>query len=260
MFIPRIGMEAIVHFIDGDPDKPIITGCVYNPETMPPYKLPDEKTKMTIKSNSSTGGGGFNEFRFEDKKGKEQIFMHGEKDLDIRIKNDAKEIIKHDRHLIVENEQFELVKKDKHLEVKFNHNEKIGGTMSQDITMTKNVKTGMNYAVDAGMQVHLKAGMSMTLEAGVALTLKVGGNFININPAGVFISGTMVMINSGGAAGSGPGSSPEAPKPPKEADTANPGDRIKPLPPSRPPTPPTFSQQAQALQNSYQKATPLVKK
>ncbi|MCY7344958.1 MAG: type VI secretion system tip protein VgrG, partial [Pyrinomonadaceae bacterium] len=85
MFIPRIGMEVIVHFLEGDPDQPIITGCVYNPSTMPPYTLPDEKTKMTIKSNSSKGGGGFNEFRFEDKKGSEQIFTHGEKDQDIRI-------------------------------------------------------------------------------------------------------------------------------------------------------------------------------
>ena len=64
---------------------------------MPPYTLPDEQTKSTIKSMSSKGGGGFNEFRFEDKKGSEQIFIHGEKDLDIRIKNDRKEWIGNDR-------------------------------------------------------------------------------------------------------------------------------------------------------------------
>jgi type VI secretion system secreted protein VgrG len=107
IFIPRIGMEVIVDFMEGDPDQPIIIGSVYNADTMPPYTLPDEKTKSTIKSNSSKGGGGFNEFRIEDKKGDEQIFIHAEKDLDIRVKNDKKEIIKRDRHIIVENNSFE---------------------------------------------------------------------------------------------------------------------------------------------------------
>ena len=66
--------------LEGNPDHPLIIGRVYNNDNMPPYKLPDEKTKSTIKSRSSKDGGGFNEFRFEDKKGEEQIFMHGEKD------------------------------------------------------------------------------------------------------------------------------------------------------------------------------------
>ena len=68
VFVPRVGMEVVVHFIEGDLDQPIITGCVYNPGAMPPYTLPDEKTKSTIKTDSSKGGGGFNELRFEDKK------------------------------------------------------------------------------------------------------------------------------------------------------------------------------------------------
>ena len=85
MFIPRIGMEVIVDFLEGDPDRPIISGCVYNPQTMPPYTLPDEKTKSTMKSNSSKGGGGFNEIRFEDKKGSEQVFMHADRNKDVRV-------------------------------------------------------------------------------------------------------------------------------------------------------------------------------
>ncbi|HEX9963208.1 MAG TPA: type VI secretion system tip protein TssI/VgrG [Pyrinomonadaceae bacterium] len=256
MFIPRIGMEAVVHFLEGDPDQPIITGTVYNPEAMPPYTLPDEKTKMTIKSNSSKGGAGFNEFRFEDKKGEEQIFMHGEKNLDIRIKNDAMETIKRDRHLVIDRDQFEKVKKDKHLIVGGNRNEKIGGALSIKIGTDAQVKTGTKFAVDAGTEVHLKAGVNATIEAGTSLTLKVGGNFINISPAGVAISGTMVLINSGGAAGSGSGASPETPKEAKEADTANPGDRIKSPQPAPPLPPKTYSTQAQALQNAAKNAAP----
>jgi type VI secretion system secreted protein VgrG len=241
MFIPRIGMEVIVHFIDGDPDQPIITGCVYNPQTMPPYTLPDEKTKSGIKSNSSTGGGGFNEFRFEDKKGEEQIFVHGEKDLDVRIKNDAKELILNDRHLKVENDQFEQVSNDKHLKVEGDQNENVGGTVSLKAGSDILQKADNNYAVDAGMAVHVKAGMSMVLEAGSTLTLKVGGNFININSGGIFIKGTMVMINSGGAAGAGSGCSPAAPTAPQEAVDADAGQATAALSALPPPTPANFT-------------------
>src|SRR5208282_2336384 len=101
----RIGHEVIVEFLEGDPDQPIITGRVYNAVAMPPYALPGEMTKSTVKSNSTKGGNGFNEIRFEDKKGSEQVFIHGEKDQDIRIKNDCKEWIGNDRHLIVTKDQ-----------------------------------------------------------------------------------------------------------------------------------------------------------
>ncbi len=253
MFIPRIGMEVIVHFLEGDPDQPIITGCVYNSEAMPPYTLPDEKTKSTIKSNSSKGGGGFNEVRIEDKKGSEQIFIHGEKNLDVRIKNDVMELVQKDRHLIVNNDQLEKVKKDKHLEVGGDKNEKVDGSVSLKVGSDIQEKVGQNYALDSGMAVHIKAGMTVVVEAGTALTLKVGGNFININPGGVFIKGTMVMINSGGAAGSGAGSNPDLPKPPKEADQAVPGMRTNPPPPKPPPARPAFvSPAAMVMLNAAQ--------
>jgi uncharacterized protein involved in type VI secretion and phage assembly len=76
MFIPRIGHEVLVDFIEGDPDRPVVTGRLYTGNNKPPYPLPAEKTKSTIKSESSLGGGGFNELRFEDLKGREEIFLH----------------------------------------------------------------------------------------------------------------------------------------------------------------------------------------
>ena len=258
MFIPRIGMEVLVHFLEGDPDQPIITGCLYNPDTMPPYTLPDEKTKSTLKTNSSKGGGGFNEFRIEDKKGSEQIFLHGEKDLDIRIKNDAKEIIKKDRHLIVDGSQYEKVKTDKHLSVTGNHSEKIDGEYGLTVGANIQEKATKKIALDAGTEVHLKAGMKVVIEAGTQLSLKVGGNFIDINSGGIFIKGTMVIINSGGMAGSGGGSSPNAPTDPKEADTANPGDRIAPAQPPSPTPPRTRSQKSSALKRASDFGTPFV--
>ncbi|MDM7920747.1 MAG: type VI secretion system tip protein TssI/VgrG [Pyrinomonadaceae bacterium] len=258
IFTPRIGMEVIVHFLDGDPDRPIITGCVYNAEAMPPYALPDEKTKSTIKSDSSKGGGGFNEIRIEDKKGSEQLFIHAQKDQDIRVNNDCKEIVIHDRHLIVDNDQFEKVKKDKHLKVGGDQNEEIGGTFSKKVGAEIHEKAGSNVAVEAGMGVHIKAGTSAVIEAGASLTLKVGGNFININPSGVAISGTIVLINSGGAAGTGAGCQPDPPIEPKEADRADAGQRAA-LPPAGPPAPVTnFSPLALSFASAARSGCPFV--
>ena len=150
MFIPRIGQEVIVDFLEGDPDRPIITGRVYNADSMPPYKLPDEMTKSTIKTYSSKGGGGFNEFRFEDKKGSEQIFIHAEKDKDLRVKNDRKEWIGNDSHLIVKHDQAEAVDGDKHLTVKGAQNEKVDGTVSLKAGMDLQRKVGMKYGAGCG--------------------------------------------------------------------------------------------------------------
>jgi type VI secretion system secreted protein VgrG len=257
MFIPRIGMEVVVSFLEGDPDQPIITGCVYNPQTMPPYTLPDEKTKSTMKSNSSKGGGGFNEFRFEDKKGSEQIFIHAEKNKDVRVKNDSLEFIAHDRHLIIENEQFEKVKKDKHLQVLGDHNEKIGGSMSLTIGADLQEKVGNSYALQSQVGVHIKAGMTAVIEAGTAITLKVGGSSININSGGIQIIGSpMLMLNSGGAALSGVGCNPAAPKDPKEADKADPGQNVAPPPRQAPPAAVTYSALAVMMLSAARSGAP----
>lgn len=257
MYIPRIGQEVIVEFLEGDPDRPIITGRVYNAKAMPPYDLPGNETISTLKSNSSKGGEGFNEIRFEDDKGKEQIFIHGEKNLDIRIKNDAKELVGQDRHLIVKRDQIEEVGGDKHLTVKGDQNEKIDGTVSLDAGMDLQQKAGMKHALEAGMNVHIKGGMNVVIEAGMQLSLKAGASFIDIGPSGVAISGTpTVMINSGGAAGSGSGCSPQPPKTPIEADTGEPGQVSEPPKPPKPPTPVKFNAQASTLQQAAKDGTP----
>jgi type VI secretion system secreted protein VgrG len=240
MFLPRIGQEVIVDFLEGDPDQPIITGRVYNSDNMPPYTLPDEMTKSTIKSNSSKGGDGYNELRFEDKKGSEQVYLHAEKDQDNYVKNDSKEWIGKDRSLIVKGNQMETVEGDKSLTVKGDHKETVSGDQSlhvlgkQAIRVNGNhsleasqkiqVKSGTDYAVDSGTQIHLKAGMDLVIEAGMSITLKAGGGFIVIGPAGVDISGTPINLNSGGSAGSGNGSSPEGPADPADPVEADAGD------------------------------------
>lgn len=220
MWIPRTGQEVIVSFLEGDPDRPIITGRVYNAEQDVPYPLPDHQTVSTFKSRSSKSGGtaNYNEIRFEDKKGDEQIFINAEKDMDQRVENDSREFIGANRHLIVTTDQKEKVGGDLHIKVDGNRNEKIGQNMSLQIGQALNEKTGMKFAHEAGQEIHLKAGMNVVIEAGMQLTIKAAGGFVDIGPAGVTIQGTMVLINSGGAAGSGSGSSPTDPQDPDKAD------------------------------------------
>jgi type VI secretion system secreted protein VgrG len=110
MAIPRIGHEVIVSFQNGDPDRPIITGRVYNSASPVPYLLPQNKTRTVFKSLSSPGGQGFNEFRIEDKKNQEEIYVHAEKDVNVYVKNDWKEHILHDQHRTVDNFSYSLVK------------------------------------------------------------------------------------------------------------------------------------------------------
>ena len=86
-FIPRIGMEVVVTYVEGDPDHPLVIGAVYNGDNKYPYSMPDNKTQSGVKSNSSKGGGGYNEFMFEDEKGHELVRMHAEKDHEVAVKN-----------------------------------------------------------------------------------------------------------------------------------------------------------------------------
>lgn len=218
IFIPRIGQEVVVSFLEGDPDQPLVTGSVYNADTMPPYKLPDQASRSTLKSNATKGGGGFNELRFEDKKGSEQVFIHAEKNQDVFIKNDLLEWIGNNRHEMVIKDRMEKVGGDKHATVEGNLNEKVTSTVSIDAGKDIQIKAGAKYALEAGTDIHIKAGKNLVLEAGTNITLKVGGSFVVISSSDVAISGPQIKLNSGGSAGSGAGASPTAPVAPEKAD------------------------------------------
>ena len=102
MFIPRVGMEVVVEFLEGNPDRPLITGVVYNANQKVPYALPGDKTSSTVKTNSSTGGSGFNEFRFEDKAGSEEVFFQAQKDYNKKVLNNETVSINKDTTTTVE--------------------------------------------------------------------------------------------------------------------------------------------------------------
>ena len=156
MYIPRIGHEVIVDFLEGDPDRPIITGRVYHGDNLPPYSPPQNKTKSTIKSNSSPGGGGFNEIRFEDKKSQEEVYLQAEKDWNTLVKNnrsttignDDTLTIGHDRtkkvgnnetNTIQKNRTTTVVKGNDSLTVGLNRTETIGANQTNTITGVETV-------------------------------------------------------------------------------------------------------------------------
>ena len=196
MFIPRIGQEVIVEFVDADPDRPIVTGRVYNAEQTVPYDLPANQTISTVKSYSSKGGEGFNEFRFEDKKGEEQIFLHAQKNMDIKVLNDRFETIGTDgegsRHLIVEKDKFEEIKNDRQEKVTRDHIEEIG----RDRNLTVKGDVIEVFKADHSEQTtgdyYLKAS-NIVIEGTSNITLKVGGSSIAIEAGGITIQTPATM-------------------------------------------------------------------
>ena len=219
--LPRVGQEVIVEFIDGNVDRPIITGSVYNAEQMPPWQLPDNKNYSGIRSRSTKEGDNdaLNEIRLDDTKGSEMFFLQAQKDLNIQVKHDSQEHIGNDFHVTIDRDFYTTVKGDVHdsitgtrkTEIKTDENLKVSGKAATAVNGSYSLKVdgdvaekfSANHSEEAGQAIYLKAGMNIVIEAGVELSLKVGGSFIDIGPAAISISAPIVNINSGGAAGSG---------------------------------------------------------
>lgn len=184
-FIPRIGMEVVVEFFDGDPDRPIITGAVYNGDNKPPY---DSKTQSGIKTNSSKGGGGWNELRFDDLKDSEEIFMQAQKDYRRLVKNDEeadiqanqKQVIKNDRSVTVSdgNETIDIQSGDRTLNVK----------KTNSVDADKIEVTGKT-------SIELKVGGSSVKISSSSIELKIGGSSVKLDSASVQVKSTKVEIN-----------------------------------------------------------------
>ncbi len=182
MWIPRIGHEVIVDFIEGDADRPIITGRVYHGDNQPPYSLPDKKTASTIKSDSSPGGGGSNELRFEDLKGGEEIYLHAQKDWTIGVENDKNQTVGHDETLSVGNDrtktvgnnQSESIGVDKSISVGSNHSESVGADMSITVGANRSITIGTNLDEQVGANASFTIGANRSETVAVASDETVG--------------------------------------------------------------------------------------
>lgn len=209
--IPRIGHEVLVAFLEGDPDRPIITGRVYHAVNSVPYELPAHKTRTVLKSCSSPDGGGFNELRIEDRKGREEIYVHAEKDWNIHVGNDWKEHVLHDRHASVDNNLFAEVRGETHERYHGPRKTELSAGDHLTVHTDRQERIGGKWLTRVGDEVHIKAGAKIVLEAGTEITLKAGDSFIRLDPSGMRSLGQEIGLNSGGSPGVGSGAAPELP-------------------------------------------------
>jgi type VI secretion system secreted protein VgrG len=205
LFLPRVGQEVVVSFLDGDPDRPLITGSVYNAEQTVPYTLPTDQTRSTIKSNVSKGGGGFNEIRFEDKKDSEEIFIQAQKNYNRVVRNDETVKVgfekkdKGDQTIDIYNnrtvtldqgkDMLEVKKGDREVKVTTgNETHTVAGTRSVKVTkaethtnednfdqkVTKNytLKVDGDLSIEVTGKVTIKSSQDMLLQSSAKLTAK----------------------------------------------------------------------------------------
>ncbi|MEV1654181.1 type VI secretion system tip protein TssI/VgrG, partial [Pseudomonas aeruginosa] len=226
--IPRVGMEVLVDFLEGDPDQPLVSGCVYHAAHPVPYELPANQTRSVFKSLSSPGGGGYNELRIEDRKGQEQIFVHAQRDWDENIEHDQKIRVGHERHDTVEANSYSEFKAEEHHTVHGERKVELKADDHLTVGDSQHVKLGRAYLAKAGREIHLKAGQKMVIEADSELTVKAGGSFIRLDASGIAISGPLARINAGGAPGSGSGIAIKMPLTPGAADADVAGRPLQP--------------------------------
>ena len=190
-FIPRRGMEVVVEFLEGNPDRPLVTGSVYNGENSPPFALPADKTQSGWRTASVPGGKGSNELRFDDAAGAEEIYVHGQKDWNVEIDNnhcenigvDASYTIGNDRSETVGNNHTETIGVDKSICVGANHDETIGAAMTLAVGTDQTICVGANQTETVGANQTITVGANQTETIGasanqtvaVAKTTSVGG-------------------------------------------------------------------------------------
>ncbi|PRP96221.1 type VI secretion system Vgr family protein [Enhygromyxa salina] len=216
-FIPRVGMEVVVEFLEGNPDRPLITGCVYNGDNASPYSLPDNKTQSGIKTSSSPGGDGSNELRFEDAAGSEQIYIHAQKDWQIAVENDKSQTVGHDETHEVGNDRSKHVKHDETINVDndetitigHDHKETIGNDMSVTVGNNQTVVVGKDHTETIGSNrtetiatnASETVGSNKTMTVGAVMQVSVGGalNASVGGAAGIEVGGAIAMAVGGAA-------------------------------------------------------------
>jgi len=176
IYIPRIGQEVIVDFLEGDPDRPIITGRVYNAEQMPPYSLPEHQTRSTLKSNSSKGGAGSNELRFEDKKGTEEVFLHAQKDFNEVVENDHTTLVKHDQLNTVNHDRTHVVHHNESITIGVDQTCMVGVNRTEQVGQNETITIGMNRTEQVGQNETITIGMNRTEQVGINESVTVGAS------------------------------------------------------------------------------------
>jgi type VI secretion system secreted protein VgrG len=199
MFLPRIGHEVLVDFIEGDPDRPIVVGRVYTGTNMPPYPLPEQKTRSTIKSESSVGGGGFNELRFEDRKGAEEVYLHAQKDWNTDIGNNLGETVKASRTSTIGGSETVSVGGSETVSVGGSRTVSVSGSDSTSIGAVHSATISQGKpAPGVGPTSYTMSDTLYTVTSGQA-TITLAGPDVFIDAKGtIFLDGANVQISARG--------------------------------------------------------------
>jgi type VI secretion system secreted protein VgrG len=200
IWIPRIGQEVVVDFLEGDPDRPLIVGRVYNEQQTVPYDLPANSTQSGFKSRSSKGGGSadFNELRFEDKKGSEEVFLQAQKDLTIMVENDETRTVQHDRKKTVQHDETTQIGNNRTETVGQNESGTIGQKRAWNIGTEDDLTVGQKQSITVGQEIAIQAGMKITIQAGVEIQIMAGASQITLGPSGIQINGIPLVQIQGG--------------------------------------------------------------
>lgn len=221
--MPRLGDEVLVQFLEGDPDRPVVVGRVWNGDRRPPYELPRQAAVTGLRTASLDAEGGsvptrFQELRFDDTLDAEQVFLRAQRDLDVRVLGAMHETVAGARHGVVAGDRLDRVAGDVHASVTGDAAVALGGALSLRIGSDLQARIdGGRLGAEAADEIHLRAGVQVVIEAAERLTLKVGGSVVDLSPAGVRIDGPSVSLRCGGVPGQGHGASPSAPRAAAEA-------------------------------------------
>lgn len=198
-WVPRVGQEIVVSFEHGNPDRPLVLGCVYNGVNAHPYPLPAHKTRTVFKTLSTPGGGGFNELRFEDKKGSEQIFLHAQRNWELMVKANAYATIDGNSHRLTHGNAIERVKHDRSETVKKASFEELNADDQLKLKGIQQIQVDQSFYVSVGDELHQNSAVKINMEAGSGITLKAGGSYVTISSGGVQLVAPSISLNGGTA-------------------------------------------------------------
>lgn len=182
---PRIGQEVIIAYLNGDIDRPVITGTVYNGTNRPPVKLPENKTQTVIKTRTHKGDG-FNELRFEDENGQEEIYLHAQRDMRAQVNRQQSVLVGENRVAHIKQDDYTRVEGEIRIETDADY--------SLSVKQSAHTKVADKLLTDAGNEIHLHSGNKLILDAKSEIVLKVGATFINIR-AGSITSSQPIVVN-----------------------------------------------------------------
>ena len=194
--VPRIGMEVVVTYLEGNPDHPLITGCVANKVTSVPYPLPENKTKTVLRSHSSPNTGGYNELSIEDRAGQELVYLRAQRDMEQKVGHDSRLEVDNECRVTIKGDCITVLGGEEHLTVTSDRKIQVNANNYLNVSGDSHTRVDKTLVVEAGEHLHIKAATHLVIDGGESLSIKVGGQHIVLNADGIFSSSA---IEVGGA-------------------------------------------------------------